>query len=716
MTNSTSALPRRDFLKLSGLAMAGLSLPTVARGNHAAFRSEKLPASAWDRYKLGSSYYPEWWDETEWEKDFRQMHDLGFNTVRMGEFAWAAYEPSKGRFSFQWMDRAIARANHYGIQVILATPTASVPPWLRQAHHDVLGGNEKGPYTYGGRKGYCTNSPAYLQAAASITEMLAKHYGRHSGVIGWQLDNEPGFPFVCYDANCQKAFQLWLKKRYGSLDALNRTWNGAFWSNHFTDWSQIEIPFNSAEGGWQPGISLDYRRFFSDSFLAHLRRQAEIICRHSTGQFIFTNWPNLTWSVNPYTAATEFLDATGWDNYVGPPGVSAYQDQYRSGFHSDFARCAGPHQRFLCAEKIAYVPANARPEGLRVQAYNDLAHGSHGTLYFEWRRPQAGNEEARPSRIVRFDGSIPDREVFARIGSEFARLGPLLAQAKTRADVAMLYDFTNEWSQGFWGSGRGYDGDAERYYRGFKVLQRNLDILRLTADLSAYKLVVAPNLRLVDDATVDRLRAYVADGGILVLNFHTGTQNLDNSMRPVLPPGPFTEMAGVTALSELNKDEYSAMGTLDPRHKDAPGIAFSNSKTLFAPRTMMENLRLEGAVPVATFHGGRMDGRPAITRHQYKKGFVFYSGTDSSEVGFYETLAREAAVAGRILPLLEVPVGVEVATRETHDTTYYFLLNYTETTHEIHLPRAMDELVSQRKKISDVSLTALGVAVLAERR
>ena len=89
------------------------------------------------------------------------MQELGFNTVRMGEFAWAAFEPVQGRFEFAWMDRAMALANRHGIQVVLGTPTASVPPWLRQRHRDVLGGNEKGPFTYGGRKGYCTNSPAY---------------------------------------------------------------------------------------------------------------------------------------------------------------------------------------------------------------------------------------------------------------------------------------------------------------------------------------------------------------------------------------------------------------------------------------------------------------------------------------------------------------------------------------------------------------------------
>jgi beta-galactosidase len=48
------------------------------------------------------------------------------------EFAWALSEPEPGKFVFDRMDNAIALANHYGIDVILATATGSVPPWLYQ--------------------------------------------------------------------------------------------------------------------------------------------------------------------------------------------------------------------------------------------------------------------------------------------------------------------------------------------------------------------------------------------------------------------------------------------------------------------------------------------------------------------------------------------------------------------------------------------------------
>ena len=703
---------RRTFNKLAGLAgMSALVGPVGTAQAQSTFNTGKEGRKLWNRYFLGTAYYPEWWEPSEWEVDFRKMQELGINTVRMGEFAWAIYEPSPGKFEFDWMDRAIALANHHGIDVILGTPTASVPPWLYQSHPDVLTGDVIGPYTYGGRKGYCTSSPSYQAACERIVTALAEHYGHHPGVIGWQLDNEPGFPFEAFDPDSERAFRVWLQKRYGTLDALNRDWNGAFWSNQYTAWSQIHFPKNSAEGGWQPAITLAYRQFFSDSFLNHLRRQAVILRKAMKDQFISTNWPSPAWSVDVFAAATEFLDATAWDNYVIAPGVSGFQNQYISGFNDDFSRCAGPHQRFFCAEQIAYVPANVVDEGLRLQAYINLAHGSHGHLYFEWRRPLAGNEQFRPSFIQAFDGSIPAKPIFEQIGREFARLGPRLAEAVTRADIALLYNFDNEWSQGF-GSigpkGRPYNSEEGRYYRGIKVLQRNVDVVPVSVDFSGYTLIVAPNLHLVDDATVTRLQAFVSRGGILVLNYRAGTQKMDVSMRRVLPPGPFAEMAGVTA--EANEVDFIEYPVLE---KAGFGISLSGSDTVFRPRTILESLTLHGAEPIATFRGGRMTGRPAITRNRHGQGWVFYVGTDCAEDDFYEALARAVGTTGKLSPLIAAPYGVEVVSRDDAEATYYFLLNLTETAHsDIALPKPMDDLVAERTGLTKVSLGPLEVAVL----
>lgn len=717
---------RRDFNKLAALTGLDLAIGHASAaansqsisGNEASTRTRVFGS----QYLLGTAYYPEWWQPSEWEIDFRQMQELGINAVRMGEFAWAKFEPSPGRFEFSWMDHAIQIATKHGIGVVLGTPTASVPPWLYQLHPDVLSGNEHGLYTYGGRKGYCTSSSNYETACTRIVTALAEHYGHSPEVIGWQLDNEPGYPFQAFDPESERAFRVWLQQRFGTLEALNRAWNGAFWSNEYTDWSQIHLPINSAEGGWQPAVSLAYREFFSDTFLNHLRRQARIIHSRTENQFVFTNWPAPTWSVNVFSAGEEFLDATAWDNYVSAPGLSEFHRQYTSAFLSDFSRCAGPHQRFLCAEQNAYVPPNAEPEGLRLQAYMDLAHGAHGHFYFEWRRPLAGNEQYRPSFIKGFDGALnPGGEKLKQICRECARIGPRLAKARTLADIALLFDFTNHWAQGFGSIGptqTRYDAEVPRYYQGFKILQRNIDVVPLSVDYSQYKLLLAPNLRLIDDKTVDRLLAFVAAGGTLVLNNRAGTQYLDSSMRRALAPGPFADAAGVHSVAMLDLVEYNPQrGDYDKSLEQELGVAYSGSRTVFKPRTIVESLVLHGAEAVATIQGGgALSGRPAVTRNQYKSGWIYYAGLDSSEEEFYHALAQIVGSAAKLQPLVDAPYGVDVTSRQDSDHTYYFLLNMTaERKDDIELPESMDDIVSDRKGITRISLEPLGVAVLTSR-
>jgi beta-galactosidase len=248
-----------------------------------------------------------------------------------------------------------------------------------------------------------------------------------------------------------------------------------------------------------------------------------------------------------------------------------------------------------------------------------------------------------------------------------------------------------------------------------KPLQRNIDIVPLDANLSRYRIVAAPNLRLIDDAVAAKLESYVADGGVLILSPRSGTQNLDCSMRRVVSPGVFAEIAGVSVDSKLDLSEYSsARGQMDSAHESALGIAFAGNDAMFRPRLLMESLVLHGAETVARFRGGRMEGRPAVVRNRYKQGWVIYQGTDSADHGFHEAVARLAADAAGLRPLIDVPRGVVVTTREDDQHVYTFLLNLTETPHsDIHLPRAMHDYLNGDRKVQSISLEPLGIAVLA---
>ena len=95
--------------------------------------AQAKPAFAPDQMETvlyGAAYYSEYMPYERLEQDVKLMQQAGISVVRMGESSWGLWEPEDGRFEYAWMDRVIDRMHNAGIEVILGTPTYSVPAWM----------------------------------------------------------------------------------------------------------------------------------------------------------------------------------------------------------------------------------------------------------------------------------------------------------------------------------------------------------------------------------------------------------------------------------------------------------------------------------------------------------------------------------------------------------------------------------------------------------
>jgi beta-galactosidase len=229
-------------------------------------------------FLYGGDYNPEQWSPDVWQEDVRLMNEAGVNLVSLGIFAWAKLEPSDEQYDFGWLDKIMDLLHAHGVQINLATPTASPPPWLVRAHPEILPVTIDGvTLWHGGRRHYCPHSVAYREHAAHIVRALATHVREHPALVMWHIDNEYACNFSeCFCDASIAAFRVWLEKRYGTLETLNDAWGTAFWSQRYGDWQEV-IPPRRTPAGNNPTQQLDWQRFCSDSWLECFLEQRAIL-------------------------------------------------------------------------------------------------------------------------------------------------------------------------------------------------------------------------------------------------------------------------------------------------------------------------------------------------------------------------------------------------------------------------------------------------------
>ena len=273
-------------MRLGGmLAVVLATVATAATGAPPPPAPASPAAAAVSAPMVGVAWYPEQWPEARWDQDLALMQRAHIGFVRIAEFAWSNIEPREGDFQLDWLDRAIRAAERHGIKVVIGTPTAAPPAWLTATYPNVLRTRADGMRDkHGGRHQANNFDPKFRTLVARVVTRMAQRFGRDPAVIGWQIDNEPGGDD--YSTGTRTQFQAWLKRRYGTLDQLNARWTTAYWSQTYSDWSQLAPP--TGEGN--PGLMLAWRLFLSDSNRGYLRDQRDIVRAHAVpAQRITTN-------------------------------------------------------------------------------------------------------------------------------------------------------------------------------------------------------------------------------------------------------------------------------------------------------------------------------------------------------------------------------------------------------------------------------------------
>ncbi|MBM2622744.1 beta-galactosidase [Actinoplanes sp. LDG1-06] len=637
---------------------------------------------------LGCDYNYEQWSPAVWREDMALMREAGVGLVAINVFGWSDVEPRPGEYDFTALDEIIGLIHEAGIRINLGTGTASAPPWLTRRHPEVLPMADDGTTRYpGGRQAWCPSSPVFREHALRLVERVAARYGNHPALALWHVSNELG----CHNALCYcdagaTAFRVWLEQRYGTVEALNKAWGTAFWSQRYADFDEVQPP-RRALSVRNPAQLVDFQRFSSDALLDYYRAEAEVIRRHSDAP-ITTNFMVTAHIRNQdYWSWTADMDVIANDHYLDhrlPDPVAELS------FAADLTRGLAGGRPWMLMETstgaVNWQPYNLakEPGQLLRNALTHVARGADAICFFQWRASAQGAEKFHSAMLPHAGRDTALWREVLELSAVLKSLGEI-AGATVAADTALVFSWESWWAT---------DTEARpshdvRYleqvhaaYRALRELGVTADIVAPGADLSPYKAVVVPCLHMVSDAETAAITDYVRDGGRAVITFYSGIVDPDDRVRLGGYPGAFRDLLGVVS------EEFAP---LLPGQEVA--LASGGRATVWT-----ERLRCTTAEVVEAY----ADGKPAVTRNQFGAGLAWYVATALDPADLQNVLRQ--AVGDRGTGSSET----EIVRRGDH----VFVINHGGK--DIEHPITGRELVTGQPVTGSLSVPAGTVRVVRE--
>ncbi|MGA7970380.1 MAG: beta-galactosidase [Terriglobales bacterium] len=613
----------------------------------ASFAPDKM-----DNILYGAAYYEEYMPYDRLERDVQLMQQAGISVVRMGESSWGLWEPQDGHFEFAWMDRVIDRMQQAGIKVILGTPTYSVPAWMYKEHPEIFIKRFDGKtITFGYRQNTDLMNPTYRSYCERVIRKLLEHYKNNPSVIGWQIDNETSAGDAA-NPDVQAGFVEYLKKKFKTVDELNKDWLLNYWGQRLNDWT--EIP--PQEGIINPGWKLEWQRYQQWITTDFLAWQANIVNDYKRPDQFITH--DLAGPPRPQVSERDIarsMDIMAANPYHGT------QDQF-DGIGSSMV---GDYTRSLKKTNYLVTETNAQTIGwdskeqfppydgqLRLDVYTHLSSGANMVEYWHWHSIHNG-QETYWKGVLSHDLE-PNRAYaeVSRTAHELQRIGPHLVDLHQSNKVAILY------SADSWDGIEFMKFSDKVNYRTllnqmYSALYRNnvgVDfVFPETTDLSNYKVIIAPLLYVASDELLNRLAEYVRGGGHLVTTFKSGFTNEYDTVRWTMAPGPLRKAAG------FRYQEFSSLTRPLSLKSDPFAAGVDNQVSDWA-----EMLILEGAQPLAYYDHPFFGKYPAITRNGFGRGTLTYEGTVLSDALQSKVLLDVLALASLKGPDQELPVAVHV--------------------------------------------------------
>lgn len=656
-----------------------------------------------DNILYGAAYYHEYMPSERLEKDIQMMLDAGVSVVRVGESTWSLFEPREGVFEFDWMHRILDKMDAAGIKVILGTPTYSIPAWMAHQYPEVLAEHTRGGKEYYGiRQNMDITNPTYRYFSERIIRKMMEQFAKHPAVIGYQVDNEVEARGI-NNSGFFDGFRNFVKDRFNNdLSSLNKEWGLNYWGMNINSWEE----FYARDGVTNPSYKNEWERYNRHRLAEFLNWQCDIVNDYKRkDQF-------LTHCFMPYFHNLDQVESFRQMQY---PAINVYHDvQDRQ--NGQWIAFSGDYMRTVAKGNYIITETNAQGTGwdaknqnppydgqLRQNVYGHLASGSNMVSYWHWHTLHYGQEtywrgilgqDLQPNRVYK---------EFSVTAAELKKAGKELVNLKKTNKVAMLYSHDSYHALKFMPYKNGEQYQTDYYHSTLYNQNIETDIIPCDkwADFSQYKMLFIPPLYVATDSLLQKIDAFVKNGGHVVMLYKSGYLNEHSAVRAMLAPGPLRRACGFY---------YQEFASISPQGLKDNAFGLQGNQIY----DWYEFLIPETAKVLAYSNHPFYGKWPVITENSYGKGKLTYIGTNPSQQLLEKIVLKVAKDAGvtSIENDYRFPIIIRSGVNQKNKSIHY-VFNYSAEDKMIKNPYPGSiDVLSDEKTGSELKLAPWDVKIL----
>jgi beta-galactosidase len=568
---------------------------------------------------VGSNYHPH--DDKNIEKikmDIQLMKAAGLNAVRMGHLAWDSYEPSEGKFDFEWFDKVMDMMNQAGIKVILDIAIRPAPIWLHAKFPSISIVDPNGDKQYPNHR-YMDDvgDPNYQKYALRFTDTISKRYGKHPALIAFGIDNESGDGPISYSETVRQRFIEWLKKKYTNLENLNKAWATQRWSRKINHFEEIGLPVTGAKNG-APEKILDFRLFVSDEVNQLLFKVLDKVN---------VNAPNVLTNTNAwYYSSLKYFDYAqiAYSGKMTRQGAGFYPGNSLTTnwgvMHALFGISRIQFEStnpFWCSE---FTTMTAVPNSIRKSAYATLMYGNQMVCGWTWQSMHGGEEQYLEG-MIDWDG-IPNRkyEEYKKIATEFKKIEKFFPY-KPQAEVGLAFSFPSQISSSYFPEQ--HETQLQDCFGIFYFRNMDARVLEITKSQLKYKLLIVPGVAVMDEKTAAKIRDFVKNGGTVIMTSNSAIVDESGQVFSSARPGRLSDVFGIRVGSY---EETETLNEISRKSYKGKKLEFTyKGKAIDTESSRFDIIESKGAEIIGSITSLDKD-YPIMTSNKYGKGRAIYVG------------------------------------------------------------------------------------------